>query len=343
MREFKYKNIDSIIVCTALPEQKKGIEENLKSICLSQQTSSDLGFLAAKKIITEKAIDLFDIGVLIFLSKTPDYRGPATAMVLQKRLGISNDCIVYDAPAGNGAFECGFNLGATLLNSIHKKIAIVVFGDTISKQLSKDDLLNLEFQDAATCLVLKKGHSTSSCSFATMTLSNYWDSFMIPSGGFRNDINFFDKLKFKRIGQKPQHLHLVANSLNFSLDSDLKKINSKLVTFANQLKNENFVILINLVTANLENNVKSSVQKYFNSDIIFLSHKLIKNSMSSTVPMMIEKIKDNYKKPILNIISISIGEGICLNISNFSLKTSNIFKTIHSDEFYNNGHVTHDM
>ena len=127
MRAFTYHHIHKLTVCTALPKPKNLNNDVLKSIAVFEQTPADLGFLAAQKIIQANGIDPKDIGALVFLTKTPDYRGPATAMVLQNRLGISKDCIVYDAPTGNGGFENAINLGATLLSAINQNHTLVVF------------------------------------------------------------------------------------------------------------------------------------------------------------------------------------------------------------------------
>src|SRR5436190_15215473 len=60
-------------------------------------TTSDLGFEAAQKLISEMNIDKKDIDVLIFVSQTPDYLNiPNTAPILQDRLGIPKSCLAFD-------------------------------------------------------------------------------------------------------------------------------------------------------------------------------------------------------------------------------------------------------
>ena len=50
--------------------------------------SSDLCFAAAERLIADLQVDKSEIDVLIFISQTPDYRMPATAFLLQERLGL---------------------------------------------------------------------------------------------------------------------------------------------------------------------------------------------------------------------------------------------------------------
>ena len=55
--------------------------------------SSDLCFAAAEKLLKDNNIDRLEIDLLVFISQTPDYRMPATSLILQERLGLSHNCI----------------------------------------------------------------------------------------------------------------------------------------------------------------------------------------------------------------------------------------------------------
>ena len=63
---------------------------------LEHQTCSDLGFRAAQELLAHKGVDPSEIGACIFSSHSPDYRRPATAFVLQYRLGIPKEAVCYD-------------------------------------------------------------------------------------------------------------------------------------------------------------------------------------------------------------------------------------------------------
>ena len=68
------------------------------------QTASDLCYVAAKHILEEKNIERESIGALIFVAHSTDYRRPATACVLHKRLKLSKDCVAFDISLGCSAF-----------------------------------------------------------------------------------------------------------------------------------------------------------------------------------------------------------------------------------------------
>lgn len=55
------------------------------------------------------------------MTQTPDYGIPATACVLQDRLGLSKDCLVFDVNLGCSGFTYGLNIVASLLKIVMQK------------------------------------------------------------------------------------------------------------------------------------------------------------------------------------------------------------------------------
>lgn len=343
MRNFTYNSIKKMTICTALPAQKVGAEEASKSVAVFEQTTSDLGFLAAQNIMQSQHIDANDIGAIILLTKTPDYRGPATAMILQNRLQIPQDCIGYDSAVGNGGFENAINLGASLLLGSNKKYSLVVFGDTISKQLSDADVKQLNFQDGATAMLLEKGEASFPVSMATMTLSKEWSSFMLPSGGFRKENLFFKNLPSKRVDQLADHLHIDAATMSEALKPELYTIKNKVAELLIEKYHSDFVILINLLDSVLENELALLFASETYSNNVYLSSNCLPQTMASTIPLMIEKIASEKKRAAFQVISISVAEGLSVNIASMEVQDSTVLESVYSDAHYNNGFVTQDM
>ncbi|WP_407308953.1 hypothetical protein [Desulfosporosinus sp. SB140] len=57
-------------------------------VALEEQCASDLCYVAAKSLLNKLAWEPSSIDALIFITQTPDYAIPATACVLQHRLGL---------------------------------------------------------------------------------------------------------------------------------------------------------------------------------------------------------------------------------------------------------------
>jgi 3-oxoacyl-[acyl-carrier-protein] synthase-3 len=96
-----YTDVFSKEVAEAIVE-KTGIEE--RRFAEDGVCASDLCFEAAKKLIEENQINRDEIKFLIFVSQTPDYRMPATGILLQERLGLSKDCMALDINLGCSGF-----------------------------------------------------------------------------------------------------------------------------------------------------------------------------------------------------------------------------------------------
>ncbi|MCF0159000.1 MAG: ketoacyl-ACP synthase III, partial [Veillonella sp.] len=72
--------------------------------------SSDLCYAAAEKLIADNGIDKNEIDLLVFISQTPDYRMPATSIILQNRLGLPTSTIAFDINLGCSAFIYGMGV-----------------------------------------------------------------------------------------------------------------------------------------------------------------------------------------------------------------------------------------
>lgn len=341
---FSYKNTQVVGLVNAVPANKLKIDNKEFKVSLKKQTTSDLGFEAASFLLDSKKINKEQIGVLIFLSKTPDYRGPATAMVLQHRLGIPMDCIVYDAPNGNAGFEQGLNLGASLLQNSSKRFALVIVGDTISKQLNKKDLNELNFQDGATAILLENNKIGANLFFGVLTLSDNWKDIMVPSGGFKNTPDFFDELTGKRLDQLKEHFHINVDNFDNKLSSSFSKVNKQINKLLLEDQKTNFVIIVNFLLSSLENSFKAILTNNENTRVkIILQSEIGLNAMASTSPSVLAQLYEKNDFYDLKIITLSLGEGLSINMAVFDLDNETIMKTIATNQFFENGQVSHEM
>jgi len=96
--------------------QSTGVESRYTTHRLGV-TASDLCCAAAEKILTELNYDRDKIDALIFVSADRDYFSPATACILQDRLGLPDECICYDVPLECSAYVYGLYLAAAHINS----------------------------------------------------------------------------------------------------------------------------------------------------------------------------------------------------------------------------------
>jgi 3-oxoacyl-[acyl-carrier-protein] synthase III len=160
-------------------------------------TASDLGYVAAKKILDERKCSS-EIKALIFLSQTSDYIVPFTSNILQQRLGLSKEILCLDINAGCSGFVQGLSIAYSLANTLTGKVLLIV-SETLSKILSKKDRsTSMLFGDAGSAILITKGGSTKKDSyFNFFSDGSNADAIMISDGGYRNPFNK-DSLNIKK-------------------------------------------------------------------------------------------------------------------------------------------------
>ena len=81
------------------------------------QSFSDFAFLAASELIAKLSWEKDEIDALIVVTQSPDYRLPATAIILQDRLGLETSTIAFDVNLGCSAYPYGIHLVGSMIAS----------------------------------------------------------------------------------------------------------------------------------------------------------------------------------------------------------------------------------
>ena len=180
-------------------EDPKFIKQFMKNTGIRQrrrsgyeQTAADFSYTAAKQIMDAGYYKPEEIGVLINITQTPDYRTPATALTIQKRLGLSKDCLVFDINLGCSGFVYGVSLVASLLKSSTATKGIITVGDTLARgrkhiKLKRSSNTGLLFGDASAAILVEKDEG-SSFSSALMSDGNGFKALASPYNAWRHPI-----------------------------------------------------------------------------------------------------------------------------------------------------------
>lgn len=152
------------------------------------ETSSDMCYHAATHLLAMENLDKNGIDGLIFVSQTPDYRLPATSVVLQNRLGLSKDVACLDIPYGCSGYIYGVCQAAFWVHSGMCRNVLLLVGDACSKLISPyDKSLKLLFGDCGTATLMSKGNSPLAISLHSD--GSGYDKLIIPAGAFRHPIS----------------------------------------------------------------------------------------------------------------------------------------------------------
>ncbi|MEG1936785.1 MAG: ketoacyl-ACP synthase III [Rikenellaceae bacterium] len=149
--------------------------------------SSDLCFAAAEKLITDNNIDRSEIDLLIFISQTPDYRMPATSVILQDRLGLSTKTMAFDINLGCSAFIYGLTVVYSMMQSGCIRKALLLDGETRSKVYSpKDRKTAFIFGDGCVAALIERGKQFGDSFFSLNSDGSREGLIKIDAGGYRN-------------------------------------------------------------------------------------------------------------------------------------------------------------
>ncbi len=206
MSYFSFNNIKISCVSCAIPKQEvrgesfydqfgeeavkkfqemTGIRKFRKS--REHQTASDLCYAAADKILSVKNLNRDEIGVLIFVAHSTDYRRPATACILHKRLILSQNCVAFDINLGCSAFVYGLQVICSIMQSSNINKGLLLVGETLTKMTNpKDKSVAMLFGDGGAAILLEKIIEQTDIKGVLKTDGSGYKAIIAPAGGFRN-------------------------------------------------------------------------------------------------------------------------------------------------------------
>lgn len=152
------------------------------------QCQSDLCVDAARAVMEQLGWEPQTIDVVVMATLTPDFPIPATAIIVQDRLGIPKSAAAFDLPSGGLGFLHGLQVVASMLASGCLKRGLLLTGE-VSK--------TPESSDTAEPFRAVNGHSGSvaALEFSAGSAPMYFDSggdgstfeaLYMPVGGVRN-------------------------------------------------------------------------------------------------------------------------------------------------------------
>lgn len=331
--KFGQENVDKVVAMAGVKQMH---------IARPEQTASDLAFVAAKKIIEEQKIMVESIGILIFVTQTPDYRSPSTALVLHKRLGLSKDCIAFDINLGCSGFVYGMFVISSLLQSLNARYGLFLMGDTGSKTGSPDDRgTTLLFGDAGSAVLLEKVKKTDYMHMQFRSDGNGFKSIIVPSGAYRNLDGSHERVLWGDGNIRSDYDSYVNGTevFNFTifevptLVKDFMKAFDRNVSmydcFALHQAN---VFILKQFTKRLKipwEKVPISMDRYGNTSV-------------SSIPLTLSDHYGNESGYSAAVFMCGFGIGLSWGVLDAVIDTSIIYPIIYTDDYYTEGGVSHE-
>lgn len=154
-----------------------GIEH--RRIAPAWQCFSDLAVEAAQALIGQLQWRLEDIDALIVVTQSGDYIAPATAVILQDRLGLPHSTVAFDVNLGCSAYPFALHLLGSMISAGGIRKGLLLIGDRCAT------LDNPIFGDAATATALEFDSAAPPMHFDLNSDGSGFRAIMLPVGGHR--------------------------------------------------------------------------------------------------------------------------------------------------------------
>ncbi len=162
---------------------------NQRRIAAAGEHTSDLATHAARAALQDAGLAPTDIDLLILATITPDLPMPASATIVQHKLGLSTHAACFDLNAACSGFVYGIDTASAMLASGRYRYALVIGAEKLSSVVDwKDRTTCVLFGDAAGAVVLGPSRGDGARIIGTKLYSEggMADLLCIPGGGSAN-------------------------------------------------------------------------------------------------------------------------------------------------------------
>lgn len=175
------------------PEEAERFSKNTgireRRIVSGDQCASDLCAFAADDLLAKLGWERADIGALILITQTPDHAIPATAILLQHKLGLPGTCIAFDINLGCSAYPYGLLTVGSLIKTAGIKRALLLIGDVSSKVCNFEDKSAWPlFGDAGTATALELDDAAATMHFDLMADGRGAQAIIVPASGLSSRV-----------------------------------------------------------------------------------------------------------------------------------------------------------
>ena len=280
-------------------------------------TAGDLCYWAAERLISDLGWDKKEIEAIIFASLSPDYMQPATAGILQDRLGLTKECFAEDILLGCSGWVYGLCNAVSLVSSGNMKKVLLMAGD--AKFRAKHPLDPL-FGFAGTVTALEYDEHAAPIRFHLGTDGSGYDVLIIPDGGARNQV-CEESFRVENVDGKM--MHRVQGRMkgmdvfSFGITTVPKSFRKFCEHFNTTLDSFDYYILHQ---ANKKMDEAIVKKLKLNPEKVPYSLYNFGNTSSASIPItIVTQLKDTCERGEKNIISCGFGIGLSWGTVSFKL------------------------
>jgi 3-oxoacyl-[acyl-carrier-protein] synthase III len=306
-------------LATAFPEwsvdkiyEKTGIRT--RYIAGQDESCSTMAINAGKKLFSELNIEACEIDYILLCTQSPDYSLPTTACIVQNELGIPTEAGALDFNLGCSGYVYGLSLAKALIESHQASNVLLITSELYSKYINANDKsVRTLFGDAATATLLKGQPSRVNLihSFKFGTDGKGAHNLIVPHGGTKTPIcdeSFIEIEDSSGNKRNPSNLYMNgAEILAFTLKTVPKAVQGILQNASLSSSQVDRVIFHQANKFMLD---KLRIKTKFSDDQFLTSYEEYGNTVSSSIPLGIEKaVKSGQLKKNNNLLLCGFGVG----------------------------------
>lgn len=195
-----------------------GIRE--RRISAPDEAPSDMGYQAALRCLRDAGVEREEVDLIVVACATPDQSQPATACLIQEKLGIADrHCPAFDVNSVCAGFVFALDVAQSMMlaNPRRYRHALVIGTDAFSKILNWEDRRTcIFFGDGAGAVLLSRtrgGERQIHCALGSDGRGRH--CIEVPAGGTRRpvDAEVLDKRLNKFVMQGPKVWEFAINTV----------------------------------------------------------------------------------------------------------------------------------
>ena len=265
------------------------------------ETTSDMAVNAGFNALKYAQFNKENIDLIIVATTTPDNTFPATATLVQKKMGIN--AVSFDVQAVCAGFVFALSIAKSMMLDGHYRNCLIIGADAMSKILDwKDRSTSVLFGDGAGAVLLQKFNNTN----------GKLDDWGLLSNVIHSDGNFYDLLKTNGGVSSNQKTGFIEMSGKEVFKHAIDKLSTSLKE-ALTLSNKTISDLDWLVPHQANQRIISAVAEKlkFNHEKIISTVKDHGNTSAASIPLALENAISSNKIQNGNIIGLqAIGGGL---------------------------------
>ena len=286
--------------------------------------TSDLCINSANYLFKNYPIKKEEIDALIFVTQSPDYKMPSSAIIMQNKLNLPISTIAFDINLGCSGFIYGLFTAYSFINSGAKNVLLAV-GD-VNRYFcgEKDKNITPLMGDAGSIILISNEESKSY--FSLYSDGSGYKHLIVPAGGCRYPSNENTKIETLREDgaiRSDENLYMNGKEIfNFAIKR-VPTIIDEILEFSNSKKNEIDYFILHqanpYILLNIQRKLGISKEK-----VPMETGKIYGNQNSASIPGTINGfLSEEFNNKKLDIIISGFGIGLSWGVA--KLTTEKIF------------------